>query len=157
MRTQSPLLIPRHLTSYQERNAHVQRQARPTSLRTPFPVLASCASADSRTRIISLSSFCRYVCGNNNYSSNDAKKVLPWERVPRSWRQKISWLHKPAVLNSITNTQGLPSGSGGKESTCNAGDMGSIPGQEDPLEEEMATHSSVLDWKIPWTQEPGRL
>ena len=30
-------------------------------------------------------------------------------------------------------------------------------GQEDPLEKEMANHSSVLAWKIPWTEEPGRL
>ena len=30
-------------------------------------------------------------------------------------------------------------------------------GQEDPLEKEIATHSSVLAWKIPWTEEPGRL
>ena len=30
-------------------------------------------------------------------------------------------------------------------------------GQEDPLEEEMATHSNVLDWEIPWTQEAGGL
>ena len=30
-------------------------------------------------------------------------------------------------------------------------------GQEDPLEEEMATHSSVLAWRIPWTEEPGGL
>ena len=30
-------------------------------------------------------------------------------------------------------------------------------GQEDPLEKEMATHSSVLAWEIPWTEEPGRL
>ena len=30
-------------------------------------------------------------------------------------------------------------------------------GQKDPLEEEMATHSSVLAWEIPWTEEPGRL
>jgi len=30
-------------------------------------------------------------------------------------------------------------------------------GQEDFLEEEMATHSNVLDWKIPWTEEPGGL
>ena len=30
-------------------------------------------------------------------------------------------------------------------------------GQEDPLEEEMATHSSILAWRIPWTEEPGRL
>ena len=28
-------------------------------------------------------------------------------------------------------------------------------GEEDPLEEEMATHSSILAWKIPWTEEPG--
>ena len=41
-----------------------------------------------------------------------------------------------------------------------AGDVGSIPGLgswEDPLEEEMATHSSILAWGIPWTEEPGRL
>ena len=30
-------------------------------------------------------------------------------------------------------------------------------GQEDPLEEEMATHSSILAWKVPWTEEPGGL
>ena len=30
-------------------------------------------------------------------------------------------------------------------------------GWEDPLEEEMATHSSILAWEIPWTEEPGRL
>ena len=51
----------------------------------------------------------------------------------------------------------FPGGSDGKESACNAGDPGSIPGQEDPLEKEMATHSSILAWRIPWTEEPGRL
>ena len=30
-------------------------------------------------------------------------------------------------------------------------------GREDPLEEEMVTHSSILTWEIPWTEEPGRL
>ena len=30
-------------------------------------------------------------------------------------------------------------------------------GREDPLEKEMASHSSILTWKIPWTEEPGRL
>ena len=30
-------------------------------------------------------------------------------------------------------------------------------GQEDPLEKEMATHSSILAWEIPWTEEPGEL
>ena len=48
--------------------------------------------------------------------------------------------------------KGIPDGSVGEESSCNAGDTGdtgSIPGSGDPLEEEMATHSSVLTWKIP--------
>ena len=43
---------------------------------------------------------------------------------------------------------------------ANAGDtrdMGSIPGLEDPLEKGMATHSNVLAWRIPWTEEPGGL
>ena len=31
------------------------------------------------------------------------------------------------------------------------------PGQEDSLEKEMATHSNILAWKIPWTEEPGGL
>ena len=34
--------------------------------------------------------------------------------------------------------------------------VGSL-GQEDPLEKEMATHSSILAWEIPWTEEPGGL
>ena len=36
-------------------------------------------------------------------------------------------------------------------------DLGSFPGGEDPLEEGMAAHSSILAWKIPWTEEPGGL
>ena len=37
------------------------------------------------------------------------------------------------------------------------GDMGSISGSRRSLEEEVATHSSTLAWRIPWTEEPGRL
>ena len=47
-----------------------------------------------------------------------------------------------------------------KNPPANAGDVrdvGSIPGLEDPLEEEMAAHSSILAWRIPWTEELGRL
>ena len=44
-----------------------------------------------------------------------------------------------------------------KNLPANAGDMGSIPGWEDPMEEGMTTHPSILTWRIPWTQEPGRL
>ena len=55
---------------------------------------------------------------------------------------------------------GFPDGSAGKESSCNtgeAGDKGLIPGSEDPLEEGMATHSSVLAWRIPGTGVSGGL
>ena len=52
---------------------------------------------------------------------------------------------------------GFPGGSEVKTSVCNAGDLGLIPGREDPLEKEMATHSSILAWRIPWTEEPGGL
>ena len=47
-----------------------------------------------------------------------------------------------------------------KNQPANAGDIrdaGSIPGWEDPLEKGLATHSSSLAWRIPWTEEPGRL
>ena len=52
---------------------------------------------------------------------------------------------------------GFPGGSDGKESACSTGDLGLIPGWEDPLEKGMATHSSILTWRIPWTEEPGGL
>ena len=52
---------------------------------------------------------------------------------------------------------GFPGGSVGKESTCNAGDLGLILGWEDPLEEDMATHPSILAWRIPRTEESGGL
>ena len=54
-------------------------------------------------------------------------------------------------------TMGFPGGSEGKASACNGGDLGSIPGSEDPLEKEMAAHSSILAWRIPWTEKPGGL
>ena len=51
----------------------------------------------------------------------------------------------------------FPGGSDDKASVYNAEDLGSIPGSGRPLEEEMAIHSSTIAWKIPWTEEPGRL
>ena len=53
--------------------------------------------------------------------------------------------------------RGFPHSSVGKESTCNAGDPGSIPGSVRSPGEENGNHSSILDWKIPWTEEPGGL
>ena len=45
----------------------------------------------------------------------------------------------------------------GKESTCQAGDPGLIPGSGRSSEKKMATHSSTPAWEIPWTEEPGGL
>ena len=54
---------------------------------------------------------------------------------------------------------GFPGGSSGKE-PANAGEYQTRVqslGREDPLEEGMATHSSILAWRIPWTEEPSGL
>ena len=51
----------------------------------------------------------------------------------------------------------FPDGSDSKASAYNVGDRSSILGQEDLLEKEMATHISILVWKFPWMEEPGRL
>ena len=54
----------------------------------------------------------------------------------------------------------FPGDARSKEPTANAGDISGFDrslGQEDLLEEGMATHSSILAWRIPWTEEPGGL
>ena len=53
--------------------------------------------------------------------------------------------------------QGFPGGSVVRNLPANAGDLGQFLYPEDPWEEKMATHSSILAWEIPWTEEPGRL
>ena len=52
---------------------------------------------------------------------------------------------------------GLPGGSDGKESACNAADLGLIPGSGGFPGKGNATHSSIVAWRIPWTEEPGGL
>jgi len=39
--------------------------------------------------------------------------------------------------------------------TCNVADLGSILGWKDPLEKGTVSHSSIMAWRIPWTEEPG--
>ena len=62
--------------------------------------------------------------------------------------------HCPSSQPSL----GFPGGSDSKTSACMQ-ETHPIPslGQEDPLEKEMAAHSSILTWVIPWTEEPGGL
>ena len=50
--------------------------------------------------------------------------------------------------------QGFSGGSEGKQSACNADPVRFLSG-EDPLKKGMATHSSILAWRITWTEEPG--
>ena len=58
---------------------------------------------------------------------------------------------------NINKTKGFPGGSDDKESASNAGDLGSIPRSQDPLEKGMATYSSVLPSIIPWKEKPRGL
>ena len=51
--------------------------------------------------------------------------------------------------------RGFLGGSDTKESAWKAGDPDQSTGREDPLKEDMATHSNILDWRIPHTEEPG--
>ena len=52
---------------------------------------------------------------------------------------------------------GFPGGSDGRELACNTGEthVGSV-GPEEPLEKEMVTHSSILPWRIPYTEDPSK-
>ena len=82
-----------------------------------------------------------------------------------NWRFVASFSGDGTFTNILTfwvifissNKWGFPGGSDSKESACNAGDLGLIPGQEDPLEKGMATHFSFLAWKIPLTDETDGL
>ena len=66
---------------------------------------------------------------------------------PHLERPSLDCLHLPEEEDS-------PVAQTVTKSARNVGDLGSILGWEDPLEKEMATHSSILAWRIPWTEEP---
>ena len=58
----------------------------------------------------------------------------------------------------VNHVEGFPGGASGKEPSCGRRQMQVRSlGWEDPLEEGMATHSSILAWEIPWTEEPDGL
>ena len=67
----------------------------------------------------------------------------------------IIWIG--SKLNHIYPMRGFPGGSVVKNPPAKQEIQIQSRGQEDPLEEEMATHSSILAWKIPWLEEPGGL
>ena len=76
------------------------------------------------------------------------------------WSHKESDMTEAAKQTTIYAGRGLCRWLSGKESACHCTrhrSRGFLLSDEDPLEEEMATCSNILAWKIPWTEEPGRL
>ena len=76
----------------------------------------------------------------------------------------LNHLQVPGTFNQqgLNKYLSFPGDSTVKNLSANAEDLGltqvrEIPDQEDPLEEKMAIHSSILTWEIPWTEEPGGL
>ena len=67
------------------------------------------------------------------------------------------WLHRGRARQEALPPGWRRNGLNCKESSCSAGDLGSIPGWADPLEKKMATYSNILAWRIPWTEKPGGL
>ena len=73
---------------------------------------------------------------------------------------KVTTKSKPSTtpdLMDLVLSQDLLGGSDGKQPACNAGDSILILGWEDTLEKGMDTLYIILAWRIPWTDEPGRL
>ena len=66
----------------------------------------------------------------------------------------LTWISS-CITAAIEVDSGFPGGSDGKASAYNVGHRAQSLGQKDPLEKEMATHSHILVWRIPWTEEPG--
>ena len=68
-------------------------------------------------------------------------------------------LHCPSSKQGVRGNWGFPGGASGKETAyqCRRHKKSQVRslGWEDPLEEGMARHSSILAWRVPWTEEPG--
>ena len=78
-------------------------------------------------------------------------QVAPWKKIYNKPRWCIQKSRDTTLLTKVH------SGSDGKASVYNVGARVQALGWQDPLVKEMAIHSSIIAWKIPWTEEPGRL
>ena len=82
------------------------------------------------------------------------------------WVQSLGWedppeedmaTHSIILAWRIPVEKGFPGTSDGKESACNVGDSGSVPGLTRSPGEGNGNRSSILAWRTPWTEEPGGL
>ena len=94
--------------------------------------------------------------GEGGGKSNTAKNPFASNTVSVPVSGKVELKLKTLYLSFLSGLNFL-GGSDSKASACNAETCVRSLGQEDPLEKEMATHSSTLAWKIPWTEERGTL
>ena len=77
--------------------------------------------------------------------------------VAKSWTRLSDWTELNWRIEILGCSGRFLSSSTGKQSACNVGDLGLFPGLRRSLEKDMAAHSSILAWRIPWTEEPGML
>ena len=85
---------------------------------------------------------------------------MNWGKPQEIVRDREAWcaaVHGVATEQSQHSFIRVPGGSDSKESACNEDIWVQFLGQEDFVEKGMATHSRILAWRIPWTEEPGGL
>ena len=92
----------------------------------------------------------------NTHRQRSLVGYSPWGRKESDTIDQLSTeQHRIYTLVYLFMSMDFPVSSVIKNQPASTGDEDSIPGQGDPLEEEMAVHSSILAWRIPWTEEPG--
>ena len=134
-----------------------------------FPTVLSLCSADDKTQVMytdtikdtSLSMASSYgeagfcaLCFFSKLESDQEREWIKHKQILGYWLTFV--LVDDQYLWPYTY-HGFPGTSAIKTLPANAGDTGLIPGSGRYLEEKMTTHSSILAWKIPWTEEPDRL
>ena len=80
--------------------------------------------------------------------------------MPLSFGATANWarsVHTPTLSYLLPGGWAVKNSLAVQETACNTGDPGLLPGLEDPMQKEMATHSSILAWRIPWMEEPAGL
>ena len=83
--------------------------------------------------------------------------LLPKKKGESNLNTQTQRRHTDGHVRMEAQVGMLPRWLSGKESACNAEIWVRSLGQEDPLEEGMVAHSSILAWRIPWTEEPSGL